>query len=420
MKSIELFTGAGGIALGLSRAGFSLAAVCERDATACATIRENTNRGVVDWPLVEADIASVDFSSLGPNIDLLAGGPPCQPFSVAGSRRAQGDDRNLFPEIVRVVRELAPKAILIENVPGLLRGDVARYFNYVLFQLRFPELERKKGERWPSHATRLKGHAAATRRDDGLSYDVKYAVLHAADFGVPQRRERVFIVGYRRDLDVSWEFPAPTHSLDALLWAQWVTSEYWDRHGVRRRRHPEVPTKLAGRLARVRAGEPPTELPWRTVRDAISDLPAPATNETPPLPNHVFVPGARAYNKHTGSPMDFPAKTLKAGAHGVPGGENMVVLRAGEVRYFTIRECARLQTFPDDYTFTGTWKSLVRQLGNAVPVRLTEIAASRIREQLMGVSGAGINGQNAIQVTSRCPSHVDRRQLLQSVAAADR
>ena len=81
------------------------------------------------------------------------------------------------------------------------------------------------------------------------------------------------------------------------------------------------------------------------------------------------------YEKHTGSPLDMPSKTLKAGVHGVPGGENILVAPDGAIRYFTIRECARLQTFPDDYAFTGCWKTLVRQVGNAVPVAVVESVA---------------------------------------------
>ena len=98
--------------------------------------------------------------------------------------------------------------------------------------------------------------------------------------------------------------------------------------------------------------------------------------------NHKFQAGAKAYPGHTGSPMDMPAKTLKAGDHGVPGGENMMVTDNGDVRYFTVRESARLQTFPDCYILHGSWTETMRQLGNAVPVKLAEVVARSVHQKL--------------------------------------
>jgi DNA (cytosine-5)-methyltransferase 1 len=126
--------------------------------------------------------------------------------------------------------------------------------------------------------------------------------------------------------------------------------------------------------------------PWMTVRDAIADLPPPEnTNLAAEIPNHIYIPGARSYPGHTGSPWDEPAKTLKAGVHGVPGGENMLTFPDGQVRYFTVREAARLQTFPDDYYFPCAWGESMRQIGNAVPVKLAEIIATSIRTHLQTV-----------------------------------
>ena len=98
--------------------------------------------------------------------------------------------------------------------------------------------------------------------------------------------------------------------------------------------------------------------------------------------NHVFNPGARQYPGHTGSPIDGPAKTLKAGDHGVPGGENMQTRNNGGVRYFAVRESARIQTFPDDYLFTGSWSETMRQLGNAMPVELAAFIGASIHKAL--------------------------------------
>jgi DNA (cytosine-5)-methyltransferase 1 len=129
---------------------------------------------------------------------------------------------------------------------------------------------------------------------------------------------------------------------------------------------------------------PSTYLPWRTVRDTLVGLPDPQLNphEASEHLNHRFQPGARPYAGHTGSVVDLPAKTLKAGDHGVPGGENMLVKLDGSVRYFSVRESARLQTFPDGYEFHGSWTETMRQLGNAVPVLLAQTVAASVAERL--------------------------------------
>jgi DNA (cytosine-5)-methyltransferase 1 len=214
-----------------------------------------------------------------------------------------------------------------------------------------------------------------------------FRLLNAADYGVPQKRERVFIVGFRQDLALEWSFPKPTHSLDALLQDQWITGEYWERHEIPTKLRPEVSPKLKNRVNRLDLTLlPPRELPWATVRDAISDLPDPEdAREFDEIPNHKFNPGARSYYGHTGSPFDEPAKTLKAGDHGVPGGENMLARSDGRVRYFTVRESARLQTFPDNYVFHGSWTETMRQLGNAVPVTLARVIARDVGARLHGL-----------------------------------
>lgn len=122
--------------------------------------------------------------------------------------------------------------------------------------------------------------------------------------------------------------------------------------------------------------------PWRTVRDAIAGLPDPGGPCPLSIQNHDFQQGAKAYAGHTGSPLDEPAKTLKAGDHGVPGGENMIAFPDGRLRYFTVREAARIQTFPDDYVFGSSWSENMRQLGNAVPVSLGRVVASAMRRGL--------------------------------------
>lgn len=383
MRSIELFAGAGGLGIGVSRAGFMPAQVVEWDRDCCDTIRENQRRRiehVVHWPLIEDDVRDVSFQKYEGKIELVSGGPPCQPFSLGGKHRAYNDTRDMWAEAVRVVRETKPKAFIFENVKGLTRATFASYLAYIVHQLSYPELTRGGDEEWGDHLSRLERHHTA-RKSNGLRYRVVYRVLNAANYGIPQRRERVIFVGFRSDLDVEWSFPTETHSLDALLWSQRPNGEYWDRHRVAQN-SMAMGSRFFERAKRMT--ERPEGSPWQTVRDAIGDLPDPEHNprKSALILNHRFQDGARIYPGHTGSPLDEPAKTLKAGVHGVPGGENMLTRADGSVRYFTVRESARLQTFPDNFLFHGSWTETMRQLGNAVPVELAMLIANDVRIHL--------------------------------------
>lgn len=391
MRSVELFAGAGGLAMGMARAGFRHAAVLEWNADACNTFRENQRlrtRHVHEWPLYESDVREFTYDVLD-DVIVVSGGPPCQPFSICGKHLGYLDERDMFPQAVRAVRELRPKAFIFENVKGLMRQAFASYFEYVQLQLTHPSLVRREGELWRDHRNRLERHH--TSRQTRSEYNLVFRLLNAANYGVPQKRERVFMVGFRADLGVKWSFPEGTHSEDALLSAQWISGEYWDRHKISKNRRPKLGERLAVRIGKLKRGELFGEnvAPWLTVRDAISDLPDPERFPINKIPNHCFNAGARAYLGHTGSPIDEPAKTLKAGDHGVPGGENMLTRLDGSVRYFTVREAARLQTFPDDYIFCGAWSEAMRQLGNAVPVRLAEVVATSVAKILLLNEGLG-------------------------------
>ena len=383
LRCVELFAGAGGLALAASNAGFEHDAVLEYNHDACETIRANQRRGydlVRHWPLIEGDVHNQDFHTWQGRADLVSGGPPCQPFSIGGKHRAMGDRRNLFPEAARVVREIQPRAFVFENVKGLTRQTFAKYFNYILLQLSYPDVVCRDQEDWVDHLSRLE-RIRTKGGDPDLNYRVVARLLNAADYGVPQKRERVFFVGFRSDIEVPWSFPSPTHSREALAFSQWGSGEYWDRHRVARKNRPTPPPAWASRENEdLLFTAPMDRLPWLSVRDAIHDLGTPAPNaRSVVIPNHVQQHGARSYPGHTGSPLDEPAKTLKAGDHGVPGGENMVRLPSGEVRYFSVRESCRLQTFPDEYVFEGSWGENMRQLGNAVPVTLGQVVLRSVR-----------------------------------------
>nr|WP_297458845.1 DNA cytosine methyltransferase [uncultured Halomonas sp.] len=387
MHSVELFAGAGGLAIGMANAGFQHAAVIEWDHNACETFRENQRHhahAVEGWPVHETDARCFDFKALPTDIAVVSGGPPCQPFSMGGKHRAQLDERDMFPEAVRAVRELMPKAFIFENVKGLMRESFASYFSYIHLQLQYPELARRKDERWLQHRSRLEQHHSAN--NNAPTYNVLFDLLNAADYGVPQKRERVFFVGLRSDLGAHWSFPQKTHSEDALLISKWIEGTYWDEHKIDRKRVCVVPNRYAKRVQRLQYNLPLIEMErWRTTRDAIRYLPDPEACRVSTIANHLFTPGARIYIGHTGSALDEPSKTLKAGYHGVPGGENMLVKEDGSVRYFTVREAARLQTFPDEYEFRSSWSQTMRQLGNAVPVQLAEVVARSVAASLSAV-----------------------------------
>lgn len=386
LRALELCVGAGGLALGISRAGFHYLTVVDNDNQACETLRRNKDNGVPhvrNWTILEDDISARDFSQYA-EIDLLSGGPPCQPFSHGGKRDGRSDEREMFPHFIRAVRECRPKTFVFENVKGLRYPSFYDYFCYIILQLRFPDVQRRKGEKWKEHRVRLE-RFATSGKCAGTQYNVIWQVLNAADYGVGQRRERVFIVGIRAELGVEYSFPLATHSWEALLVEQWLTREYWTRHGIPKRDRPGCPKSLKNKVSKL-STEKSTDA-WRTVRDVISNLPNPGLGRSShKVLNHFLNPGARVYERHAGSRMDSVAKTLKAGHHGVPGGENIVRLDDGRVRYFSVRECARLQAFPDHWEFYGSWCGCMRQIGNAVPVTLGEVVAAPLAKALQSVS----------------------------------
>lgn len=376
--SIELFSGGGGLALAMHRAGFRHLLLNEYNPRGCATLRANAATDALNsslplgdeddrWPLVEGDVREIDFSPWLGSVDAVAGGVPCQPFSLGGVHRGHSDERNLWPELLRCVRETRPRVILAENVRGLLRPSFKPYWDYVLREIAAPFEQRAEDEAWHDHDKRLR-KAQAISGDLSEHYDVHYALVNAANYGVPQVRWRVFVVAFRRDLGINWSFPESTHSWTSLAHAlQGI--DYWQDHGLERR-GDAVPRNLPNADGLLR---------WRTLRDAIGDLPEPIERrELSGFPHHVGWPGARIYKGHEPNVLDRPAKTVKAGVHGVPGGESVLRCDDGSIRYLTVREVARIMTFPDDWHFVGPRGEQMRQLGNAVPVLLGEVMTRAI------------------------------------------
>ena len=374
-NNIDLCSGAGGLALGLAQAGFDSFDFYDIDKAACDTLRYNLSGDVslLSGRVFEGDLVSTEWIPNTSYVRLLGAGAPCQPFSMGGNHKGAEDDRNLFPIVLNALRALRPNAVLIENVRGLERKAHVKYLEYILRQLSWPDLTPASQESWAEHDSRLRQHSGCGKRLP--PYRVSWKVLNAADFGIPQIRHRLFIVATQSGLP-EFSFPMPTHSKQKLIEEQ-ASGVYWEARNL-----PVSPVSQAHCGTDNCAQD---KLPWVTVRDKISDLPPPADAEDLRCNNHWRIPGARSYAGHTGSKLDWPSKTLKAGVHGVPGGENTVIGDDGVLRYYTLREMARVQTFPDEHYFVGARSNVTRQIGNAVPCELAAVVAKPLAKMLNGV-----------------------------------
>ncbi|WP_030606490.1 DNA cytosine methyltransferase [Streptomyces achromogenes] len=415
---VELFAGAGGLAMAVHRAGFRPLLFNEFAKRACETLEANvavrvpaSERPAVPGPgervpLVAGDVQELDMRYLAGRVDVLAGGPPCQPFSLGGVAKGDEDKRNMFPQMFRAVRQIRPKAVICENVRGLLRPSFKPYFDYIMRELELPFEERAKGATWQQHDAYLLERLKREPDDPTERYDIVMMPVNAADYGVPQIRNRVIIVAFRRDLKVDLalfrRLVQPTHSETALMRSM-ADGGYWERHS-------DVPDHVRERvMARLPATLPMGDglRPWHTLRDAIAGI-----GDNKPLPEvpdewldrtehllggfteHIGWPGARIYDGHTPNELDRPAKTVKAGVHGVPGGESVMLLDElvadrdapdgvrYKHRYMTVRETARVMTFPDSWILKGPRGEKMRQLGNAVPVALGEVFARAVASVL--------------------------------------
>lgn len=319
---IDLFCGAGGLSLGLKNAGFRSLFSVDNDPAAGLTYRQN----FPEVPLFDGDVKKVDFSDWKGKIDIVAGGPPCQPFSVAGSQKSFEDARDMLPQFIRAVSEIRPKGFLMENVAGLA-------------------------------STRHKDYLARTIDSlSAIGYKVHAKILDSADYGVPQHRRRLFLVGLT---DGDFEFPMETHGpkarKDYMTAAEALAAcprDEPNRAVVTYARNPVLrPSPWAGML--VNGGGRPVNLakPSQTIPASAGG------NRTHILDNE-------------GVLLEYHEQLLNGG--------KIRTGQVGRVRRLTVRESARLQTFPDNFEFIGKRSSQYRQVGNAVPPGLAEAVAQEL------------------------------------------
>jgi DNA (cytosine-5)-methyltransferase 1 len=346
-QSIELFAGAGGLAIGLERAGFHALALNEFNKDACHTLR--LNRPL--WNVLEGDIQQVDFSAYRGVVDFVSGGFPCQAFSYAGNQRGFADTRGtLFFEFARAIQEMQPKVFLAENVRGLLAHDDGKTLATI----------------------------KAAIADLGYTL-VEPRVLKAIFHRVPQKRERLFLVGIRNDLlpfaAFNWPTPAPRVMVlrDALKAGELYASDVPDSAGQ------AYPARKKAVLDLVPAGGY-----WRDLPDAV---------QREYMQKSYFLGGGKTGMARRLS-WDEPSLTLTCS----PAQNQTERCHPDETRPLKIREYARIQTFPDSWQFAGSVSSQYKQIGNAVPVNLAH-AMGRSLVALLNSIKARVVQQSRVPVT---------------------
>jgi DNA (cytosine-5)-methyltransferase 1 len=316
-KVLELFAGAGGLAIGLEKAGIKCVALNEIDKWACKTLRENRP----NWNVLEGDIKSFDFTKYKGDVDIVTGGFPCQSFSYAGKRLGLDDARGtLFYEFARVVKEVNPPICLGENVKGLLSHDKGKTIQGMISIL------------------------------DEIGYNVvPVKVLKAIYYKVPQKRERVILVGIRKDIDVKYNYPKQHtkiyNLIDALKKGDLYDCDVPKSEGSKYPEHKKAVLDLI-----------PPKGYWR-------NLPLDVQKE---YMGKSFYLGGGKTGIARRIAWDEPSLTLTCS----PAQKQTERCHPDETRPFTVREYARIQTFPDDWKFMGSVSQQYKQIGNAVPCNL--------------------------------------------------
>lgn len=328
-KLVELFAGAGGLALGMEQAGFHSVFVNELDKHACSTLRINRP----NWNVKEGDISTIDFTRINEDVDLLTGGFPCQAFSYAGKSLGFEDTRGtLFFEMARAIKEIQPKVFLAENVRALL--------------------------------THQNGQTLSTIRNviDELGYElIEPKILKALFYKVPQKRERLILIGIRKDLirKASFIWPSPYKRVMTLSDA-FFKGELFDSD-VEKSLGQKYPPRKKEIMDSVPQGGY-----WR-------DLDIDIQKEY--MKGSFYLGGGKTGMARRLS-MNEPSLTLTC----APAQKQTERCHPLETRPLQIREYARIQTFPDNWCFQGPLTSIYRQIGNAVPVNMAAaIGRSLIR-----------------------------------------
>lgn len=324
VRALDIFAGAGGLSIGLEQAGFDIVAGAEWDPDACETFAKAHPTADV----VEGDVNAIDFRRWRNRVDVLVGGPPCQPWSTGGKRLGTDDPRDGWPAFLCALREIKPRAFIAENVAGLASGGRRRHYDALVEELTT------------------------------LRFRLNARVLNAADYGVPQKRQRLLIVGIR---GTDFEFPKPQHGQDAKKhWRSAGSIVGTEPFGVPNpamvtyARSPDLrPNPYDGHV--YNGGGRPIDL----TRPAPTLLASMGGNKTPWVDTEGIVPEYHAHLLGGGAPHSGR----------VPG-----------ARRITVEEAALLQTFPPGMHFAGRRSSCYRQIGNAVPPLLAhEIGAALLQ-----------------------------------------
>lgn len=324
---LELFAGAGGLAIGLEKAGLKCVALNEIDKWACETLRNNRP----NWNVMEGDIKNFNFTEYKGKVDVVTGGFPCQAFSYAGKKLGLNDARGtLFYEFARVVQEVQPAICIGENVRGLLSHEKGKTLDGMISIL------------------------------DEIGYEVApVQVLKAINYRVPQKRERLILVGVRKDIDLGFEYPKPYHKIynleDALKKGELFDCDVPKSNGAK---YPEYKKQVLDMV--------PPKGYWR-------DLPVDIQKEY--MGGSFYLGGGKTgMARRIG--WDEPSLTLTCS----PAQKQTERCHPDETRPFTVREYARIQTFPDEWKFAGSMAQQYKQIGNAVPVNLgQEVGFSVVR-----------------------------------------
>ncbi|MEI7503898.1 MAG: DNA (cytosine-5-)-methyltransferase [Paludibacter sp.] len=314
---LELFAGAGGLAIGMEKAGIECVALNEIDKWACQTLRTNRPH----WKVLEGDIRTFDFTEYNNKVDVVTGGFPCQAFSYAGKKLGLADARGtLFYEFARVVKEVNPPICIGENVRGLLSHENGKTLEGMISIL------------------------------DEIGYNVvPFQVLKAINYNVPQKRERLILVGIRKDIDLKYDYPKPFNKIynliDALKKGELFDCDVPQSNGAK---YPKSKKDVLDLV--------PQKGYWR-------DLPIDIQKEFMGG-SYLLGGGKTGIARRIG--WDEPCLTLTCS----PAQKQTERCHPEETRPFTVREYARIQTFPDDWSFDGSLAQQYKQIGNAVPVNL--------------------------------------------------